>query len=117
MNSTKKLRRLLSLLLTGVLLAGCGGGTGNSSGGASDTEQGKNIVIGTGQSCGTLDPLQSYDGWYAVRFGIGQTLTKLNDDFSVSGWLAEDYTVNEDNTVWTFTIRDDVAFSNGTVPW
>ena len=115
MNSTKKISaRLLSLLLTGVLLAGCGGGMGNSSRGASDTEQGKNIVIGTGQSCGTLDPLQSYDGWYAVRFGIGQTLTKLNDDFSVSGWLAEDYTVNEDNTVWIFTIRDDVTFSNGT---
>ena len=46
MNSTKKISALLlSLLLSGVLLAGCGGGTGNSSRGASDTEQGKNIVI------------------------------------------------------------------------
>lgn len=33
MNSTKKISALLlSLLLSGVLLAGCGGGTGNSSG-------------------------------------------------------------------------------------
>lgn len=119
MKSTRKiLALLLCLAMSGGLLAGCGKGDGKTadgSDGASHTEQSKNIVIGTGQSCGSLDPLQSYDGWYTVRFGIGQTLTKLNDDFSVSGWLAEDdYTVNEDNTVWTFTIRENAAFSNGT---
>lgn len=119
MKGTRKiLALLLCLAVSGGLLPGCGSGdkgAADSSEGTSYTEQSKNIVIGTGQSCGTLDPLQSYDGWYAVRFGIGQTLTKLNDDFSVSGWLVEDnYTVNEDHTVWTFTIRDDVFFSNGT---
>ena len=116
MKGTKKiLALLLCLAMTGTLLSGCGGGGSEDSADGTGSRGGsKSLVIGTGQSCGTLDPLQSYDGWYAVRFGFGQTLTKLNDDFSVSGWLVEDdYTVNEDNTVWTFTIRDDVTFSNG----
>lgn len=104
---------LLCMFMTAGILAGCGGGREKQT--ESGSGEKKTLVIGTGQSCGTLDPLQGYDGWYTVRFGIGQTLTKLNDDFSVSGWLVEDdYTVNADHTVWTFTIRSGVTFSNGT---
>ena len=124
----KKLLALsLSLLMAAGVISGCGGnsnskdGTGsaqsNSSSAQGESGAGdiKTLTIGTGQSCGTLDPLQAYDGWYAVRFGIGQTLTKLEEDFSISPWLVEEgYTVSEDNKTWTFTIRDDVAFSNGT---
>ncbi|MCD8010513.1 MAG: ABC transporter substrate-binding protein [Lachnospiraceae bacterium] len=128
----RKTGRVLSLLLSvvmlGTLLTGCGSSSADSSGAtegtaASETSAAevsattgeKSMVIGTGQSCTTLDPVLNYDGWYTVRFGIGQTLTKFDDDFSVSGWLVEDdYTASEDNTVWTFTIRDDVVFSNGT---
>lgn len=127
--SRKILALFLGLLMSVSLFSGCGGSnTEESSGGAGlsansgekDTNTGntdgkKVLRIGTGQSCGTLDPLQSYDGWYAIRFGFGQTLTKLEDDFSVSPWLVEDgYTVSDDNTTWTFTIRKDVTFSNGT---
>ena len=91
MKGTKKiLALLLCLAMAGTLLSGCGGGGSEDSADGTGSRGGsKSLVIGTGQSCGTLDPLQSYDGWYAVRFGFGQTLTKLNDDFSVSGWLVE----------------------------
>lgn len=76
----------------------------------------KELVIGTGQTCGTLDVLTAYDGWYAVRFGFGQTLTKMNDDLTISGWLAEDdWTASDDNRTWTFTVKDGVTFSNGNV--
>ncbi len=116
MNRNKRNRAallLLCILITAGILTGCGGKKEGQAG--TDGTGTKELVIGTGQSCGTLDSLQGYDGWYTVRFGIGQTLTKLNDDFSVSGWLAEDdYTVNEDHTVWTFTVRSGVTFSNGT---
>ncbi|MCC8080803.1 MAG: ABC transporter substrate-binding protein [Lachnospiraceae bacterium] len=121
MKKTKKLfSLLLCLLMLGMILAGCGENAetteSTSATEASPTSAGeKSMVIGTGQSCTTLDPVLNYDGWYIVRFGIGQTLTKFDDDFSVSGWLVEDdYTVSDDNTVWTFTVRDDVFFSNGT---
>ena len=52
--------------------------------------EGKEITIGSGQTCSTLDVLNAYDGWYAVRFGFGQTLTRMNDDLTISGWLVED---------------------------
>ncbi len=123
---------ILSIFLAGSALSGCGGGssdTGSDAGAGTgspsakdaegaDTESsgGKRLVIGTGQTCGTLDPMEAYDGWYAVRFGFGQTLTKMNDDLSISGWLAEDdYSATDDNKTWTFTLRDGVAFSNGNV--
>lgn len=115
---------LLCILMSVSLLSGCGKSNTEENGGSenfSENVSGENtgekkvLTIGSGQSCGTLDPLQSYDGWYAVRYGFGQTLTKLEDDFSVSPWLVEDnYTVSEDNMTWTFVIRDDVKFSNGT---
>lgn len=76
----------------------------------------KIIVIGSGQSPDTMDTLNAYDGWYSIRYGITQTLTKMNDDYTISGWLVEDdYFSNEENTVWTFVIKDDVTFSNGNI--
>lgn len=136
----KKVKRglalIMGMMMAGSLLVGCGdssspdsSGSGSGSSEASestemaeDTGSGedgessgsKRLVIGSGQTCDTLDPVDSYNGWYAVRFGIGQTLTKMNDDLTISGWLAEDgYEVSEDNKTWTFTIKDGVTFSNG----
>lgn len=123
---------ILGIFLMGSALSGCGGGssdTGSDAGGGTgspsaeaakgdDTENsgGRRLVIGTGQTCGTLDPMEAYDGWYAVRFGFGQTLTKMNEDLSISGWLVkDDYAATDDNKTWTFTLRDGVAFSNGHV--
>ncbi|MCD8154246.1 MAG: ABC transporter substrate-binding protein [Clostridiales bacterium] len=109
MSGRKRIRKIVCLFLACVLACGSSGATVSAAGGD------KNLVIGTGQTCTTLDPVLNYDGWYTVRFGIGQTLTRFDEDFTVSGWLVEDdYTVSEDNTVWTFTVRDDVVFSNGT---
>lgn len=125
----KKVQRtenvILAVLTAVCLLAGCGSGSGaetsasgngipessveNSSGGE------KILTIGSGQATSSgLDPVTDYDGWYILRYGIGQTLTRMDDDMSVSGWLvSDDYTSNEEHTEWTFTIRDDVTFSNG----
>lgn len=74
----------------------------------------KTIKIASGQACSTMDVTNSYDGWYQVRYGLGQTLTKMNNDMTISGWLVEDdYSANEDYTEWTFTVKDGVTFSNG----
>lgn len=80
-----------------------------------EAEDKKVLKIASGQATAAgMDPVQEYDGWYALRYGIGQTLTKMNDDMSISGWLVnDDWTTNDDNTEWTFTVRDDVTFSNG----
>ena len=110
-------KKMIALLLCESLcvglLSGCGA-AGNAKTSAGAAEGKKTLVIGSGQSAGTLDPIQAYNGWYPIRYGICQTLTKMNNDYSISGWLAQDgYSSNDDNTVWTFTIKDKVTFSNG----
>lgn len=127
----------LAAAVAAGILAGCGrsGGTESSfsaqgtsaasasarigsteTSAASSAGDEKVLTIGSGQATASgMDPVTDYDGWYAIRYGIGQTLTRMNDDMSISGWLVnDDYSSNDDYTEWTFTIRDDVTFSNGT---
>ena len=112
---------IMSTILSAGLLSGCGtavnaadrtSDTAASEATAKDTNA-RTLTIGSGQGCDTLDPLNAYDSWYSVRYGICQTLTKMNDDMTISGWLADSYTVSDDNTVWTFEINDTAVFSNG----
>ncbi len=108
------LKKIVAVLLTMALCCAFFAGCKKSSDDASSDDQPKVLVLGSGQSAGTMNPVNAYDGWYSIRYGIGQTLTKMNDDMSISGWLVEDdYSANSDNTVWTFTIKDNVTFSNG----
>ena len=91
-----------------------GGGRDNAGGTEKGDSAGKTLIIASGQSAATLDPVNAYDGWYSVRYGICQTLTKMNDDLSISGWIAEDgYTSSIDHKAWKFRIRENVCFSNG----
>ena len=102
---------LCALCLAAGLLCSCSGSDETSQESSADGY--KSITIGAGQACDTLDPALSYNGWYIVRYGISETLTKMEDDMSISLWLAQDYTVSEDYKTWTFTIKDGITFSNG----
>ncbi len=59
-----------------------------------------------------MDAHESYQGWSAIRYGVGETLFKFNDAMQPQPWLAEKYEFINDNTV-KITLRDDVYFSNG----
>ena len=108
------IRKIVSVLLMLALCATLFAACKKSSDSDSSSDEPKVLVLGSGQSAGTMNPINAYDGWYSIRYGIGQTLTKMNDDMSISGWLVEDdYSANADNTVWTFHIKDGVTFSNG----
>ncbi len=127
--TTCRMAGLLAILAGLQLLTGCG--TTLLAAEKSDTESQKEtaalqsagsdaaektLVIGSGQACATLDPANAYDGWYTVRYGISETLTKMNDDMTISGWLiTDDYTASEDYTTWTFHIWEGIIFSNGDV--
>ncbi|KIR03035.1 Oligopeptide ABC transporter, periplasmic oligopeptide-binding protein OppA [Lachnospiraceae bacterium TWA4] len=121
-----------SALAISLLATGCSNSSGASntttkaaeeSGSAKATDakdvsavqKGGTLRVGVSQSCDTLDPTNGYDGWYTVRFGVGETLFKFNEDMTTTGWLVEDdYELSDDQLTWTFTIKDDVKFSNGT---
>lgn len=59
-----------------------------------------------------LNPHNNYSGWSALRYGVGETLFKYNDNMEIEPWLATDYEFTDDTTV-KITLRDDVTFSSG----
>lgn len=62
----------------------------------------------------TINAHDAYCGWACIRYGIGETLFKIEDDASLSPWLAESYELIDNNT-WKITIKDGVCFSNGKI--
>ena len=59
-----------------------------------------------------MDPAKEWMGWYAVRYGVGETLFRLDDSMKPQPWLAEK-AENVEPTVWRITLKDNVTFSNG----
>ena len=121
-------KAILALLLSTMLmlfLVSCGssGSNESASSGSSAAASGgsgaavptdKVMKIGSTQACTSLDPANGYDHWYTVRYGVGETLMKFNDDMTPSPWLAAEMpTVSDDQLTWTVNVRDDVTFSTG----
>jgi peptide/nickel transport system substrate-binding protein len=71
------------------------------------------IVISVGgMTEGGYDPIQGYGSY---GYGIFHTaLLKINADVEVEPDLANNYQMSEDGLIYTYTIRDDVKFSDGT---
>ena len=121
-------KKLLSLLLSGVLiLGGCTGcGSSNqesvfSSASSAVQEQAEeelsSVVVAMGP---TSEPEAGFDpafGWGAGEHVheplIQSTLTVTNTDLTIGYDLATDVSVSEDGLTWTVTIRDDVFFTDG----
>lgn len=59
-----------------------------------------------------MDVHESYQGWSAIRYGVGETLFKFNGAMQPEPWLAQKYEFLDDYTV-KITLRDDVYFTNG----
>ena len=103
-------RKIFAVLLTGAMLT-----AGLSSSVFADGE--KTFVYGTtgySEEMGDagLNPHDNYSGWSALRYGVGETLFKYNDNMEVEPWLATDYEFVDDTTV-KITLRDGVKFSSG----
>ncbi|MRG59316.1 ABC transporter substrate-binding protein [Agromyces sp. CFH 90414] len=123
----KKGTVFIGLALAGSLaLTGCTGGSGGSGGSASGGLSGEPATGGTlrvlqNADFSHLDPAQGFDGgvnnFYRL---IYRTLTTQGAGEGAEGTeivpdLATELgTPNEDNTVWTYTLKDDVFFEDGT---
>lgn len=54
------------------------------------------------------------DYWYAhASLKVYESLVEYDDNFNLLPGLATEWTLSEDGLTWTFTLRDDVTFSNG----
>ena len=119
-------KKLLSLALAAAmsitLLAGCGGSTEKkaaSNGKTETTDAGGEKAIVFGDTTfnaeneeSNINPFEAYCGWACIRYGVGETLFRLDDDMNLQPWIAESFE-NVDPTTWTVKIRDGVTFSNG----
>lgn len=70
------------------------------------------LVFGTTLSTKSLDPANGYSGWFLVRYGVAETLFKLDDNMETIPWLAEDYEMLDNNT-WKIKIKENISFHNG----
>ena len=92
---------LLAVLMC-FSLAACG----NETAGTKDS-----VVIAIGSEPETLDPTQ---GWGHGNAPIVQsTLVRYTSHLSFENDLATGYELSPDGLTWTFTIRDDVKFTDG----
>ena len=107
LNFRKALCAALMLALP-VSLSGCGGADTSADGGKKIVHVGGTVAV----TSGTMDPAKEWNGWYAVRYGVGETLFRLDDEMKPQPWLAEK-AENLEPTVWRVTLKEGVTFSNG----
>ena len=116
----KLLALFLALVMVGAVLPGCGdgskdpGGQGNN-GKTGEPVKGGEITVGIAQDLDdSLDPHQTVAaGTREVLFNIFEGLGKPNSDGEMIPAVAEKYTLSEDGTTYTFTLREGVKFHNG----
>ncbi len=96
---------LLLALMLGIIALGSAG-----------AQEEKVLVVGLSEDYHSLDPGRAYEpGGSLVHHSVYDTLVTFPSD-SVSEILpnlAASWTISDDGLVYTFTLRDDVTFSNG----
>lgn len=124
----------------GLLVAGCASGGASGDSGAAETDAvstgwvgerpeggepqsgnpqpGGTLAYATYNSVSSLDPADRQDGGatggteMAAIYGLLMRYDPAADEYVPQ--LAESLTANDDDTVWTLTLRDGVTFNDGT---
>lgn len=121
MSRTSRTRWILgaaSAVAATALLAGCATGASGKSGASGDGSPvtGGTLVYLEQQAHTNLYPPSG--GFYPNGGILNQITDKLTwqdpKTLKVEPWIASSWTVNAENTEYTFTIRDGVTFSDGT---
>ncbi len=119
---SKPIRRLIPALLATLALAACstgesvdGGGeaTGGGDGGGA-AASGEVIIAGIAGEPDQLDP-QSTTSYFSFQVleNVFDTLVEPDENLVMQPALAEEWDVSEDQLTWTFTLRDDVVWHDG----
>ena len=108
-NYTKKFLVMLLVSLMATALCACAGGKAGSA------DADSLITIGIPQDLDdSLDPhIAEGAGTREVLFNVFEGLVKPNSNGDLIPAVASDYSINEDGTVYTFTLREGVKFHNG----
>ncbi len=116
------------LVLTMGIMAGCGNSGSSTASTATSTPSETAAPAATSAPADTkilyhafntspyvtLDPSIEYSNGLMVLQNVYETLTHYNSETgNVDPMLATEWSSNEDGTVWTFKLRDDVVFHDG----
>ncbi|GAK13049.1 ABC transporter substrate-binding protein [Geomicrobium sp. JCM 19039] len=108
------MKKTATLLTAGILLLGaCSEENEQSAADATPTEGGE-LSYALATSPGGLDPNvvpAAVD--YRVMRSIYDSLVIQTED-GIEPWLAESWEISDDGTAYTFHLRDDVTFHDGT---
>ena len=101
------------------MLTSCASGTPQttSADAASGPVDGGDLVFAIANDPISLNPSGTGSGndtWYVTRQLVDSLLYQDPETSELEPWLATSYTANADATVFTFELRDDVTFSDGT---
>ena len=120
------MKKSLSALLAGIMalsLAACSGGsTAPEGGGSSDTpataaagDDERSMIVAIASQFDTLDPCLSttvYNGYVISHIYSG--LMRTNTEGQPEPDLCTGFDISDDGLTYTFHLRDDVTFSDGT---
>ena len=96
----------LSIVMMGAFIAGCG--SDNNGAANKDT-----LKVAVTNFASTLEPTENFFAWVVMRYGVGETLARFDEQMKPQPWIASKWSVSDDKKTWTFTIDDKVKFSNG----
>ena len=121
-------KKIVSLVLASVMAIGlmaCGGGSGSApadgsadagtdaAAGASASGSDLNIMLETPVE--SLDPQEATDGTsFEVIADFTDGLMQMDADGQAVNAIAESYELSDDDLTWTFKLREDAVWSNGT---
>lgn len=120
MNRTRITLVAALAVTTGLVLSACAGaapaGTSDPDTAATPVDGG-DLTFAIANDPISLNPSgigSGNDTWYVTRQLVDSLLYQNPDTGELEPWLATSYTANDDATAFTFELRDDVTFSDGT---
>ena len=83
---------------------------------AAPAGEGKRLEGGTIVYAHQQEPACVFGGWIEqayLSYQVLDNLTSLDEDHKVVPWLAEEWKESEDGLTWTFSLKKDVTFTDG----
>ncbi len=104
----KKLAVILAVVFAFSMLTGCGNANNETGTEVKDT-----ITFASYQAPDNLDPMYSVWGEKTTLHAIYDCLVKFDADGKIAPALAESWTLSDDQMSYTFKLREDVTFHDG----
>lgn len=112
MKLRKRMIMIITIIILMVSLTGCGSkppqtGTGSEGGAV------KELTLAYPNDIGTLNP-HKYDSQMFAQYFVYENLVNYGENGVIEPCLATSWDISEDGKVYTFALRKDVKFSDGT---